>query len=158
MQLSKFISKLSTISYSKFLENNRHVSENSNFFNQKKFPFHYHYLFKSKKKELHIQRFFFFGLSILFILLGFFLYFKTYNFNQIHLFIPSDGLKRALEGICLIASASSFSIGWWSKPEQEAWFEVAHRLYKDSNKTRIRSTNDGTDIMLIESLIPASSL
>jgi hypothetical protein len=126
--LDKTLFKTSPVSYSRFLQTKEpHVhslteardSIDIDFF-RRSISLHYQHAYATKKWHNWIYRFIFFGLGILFLVLGAIIYFKTINFACGFYFKNCMLVKNGVNTLCLLLAGSSFGIGYKIHPERDA--------------------------------------
>jgi len=115
--LDKLLFKATPVSYSRFLQ--RKESIDSDFF-KRSISIHYQHVYATKKWQNWFYRFIFFGLSLLFLVLGTIIFFKTINFACGIYFKNGLLVKNGVNLLCLLLAGGTFGIGYKIHPEREA--------------------------------------
>ena len=94
--------------------------------------YHYHQLLVMKTRQLRLQKWGFFSLSSLFFVLLLTLHVHPWQTEaRVGTLVLGSGFKHVLESVCLIGFLGCFSLGWSSRPQEEARREIAEHFYKN---------------------------
>lgn len=125
----KILFKASPISYSQFLpskgQNMHCLAEvkgslvDTEFF-KRSISLHYQHIYATKKWQNWIYRMIFFSMGLLFLVLGFIIFFKTVNFACGFYFKNCALVKSSINTICFLLAGGAFAIGYKIHPEKEA--------------------------------------
>lgn len=126
--LRKKIFKDAPVSYSHFLQSKEpHIhclieareSVDIEFF-RRSISSHYQHVYAKKKWQNWAYRFIFFTLGLIFLTLGFIIFFKTTNF-ACGFYVKNCALvKNGVDCLCLLLAGGAFAIGYKIHPEKDA--------------------------------------
>lgn len=126
---SQFLQKhqITTLSYQNPNENNL---VDIDFF-RRSISVHYQHIYADQKRHNWLYRSIFWGFSLLFLIFGIFIYFKTVNFNCGFYLTQCSSIKSYLNMGCLLLAGGSLGIGYMIQPEKDAFHYVVSKIEKD---------------------------
>lgn len=143
--LYKKIFKNSSTSYSQFLTKKSRAylnipsisTVNFDFF-KRSATFHYQHLYAEKKSQNVFYRAIFFSFSLIFMILGIMIFFKTTNPSCSIYFGNCSMIKDCVNAICLMLAGCSFALGYFLNPEKEA---IKYLIKKVKNELKQPTKN-----------------
>lgn len=92
---------------------------------------HYQHVYANQKWRNWLYRVVFFGFSLLFLIFGVLIYFKTANFTCGFYLNQCSSIKDYLNIGCLLLATGSFGISYMIQPENDAFHYVVNKIEKD---------------------------
>lgn len=127
-----------SISYSRFLSDvNKNQIDDSN----QPIDF-YHLIYLIKKRQSSIYKLIFFGISLIFLFLGCFVFYNTTNWACSLYFQNCAFIKAFIYSLCFSLSFSSFLLAFFIKPEKETVHYLVNRMEKSLKSIYSRMKQD----------------
>jgi hypothetical protein len=98
---------------------------------------HYQHLYVKKKWQNWIYRFIFFSFSLMFLILGIIIFYKTANFACGYYFKDCVMVKNCINFVCLLLAGGAFIMGYKIHPEKEAIHYLISKVNTELNHRSI---------------------